>query len=789
MTHRTILRCLTAALALAAPPSRALGPHEVLLLVNGRSDDSITVANHYIQIRRIPPENVVRVDLPDSLWQAEAECTAAQFTTNIWIPATRAIAERGLSDRILAWAYSADFPVRVRGTPAMSVHGLTWTHNEMPPSGVVVSGMYGSALFRGPASPGGRTLKPASLDNLAMSLGRRMPVPAMSLTHTGARGLPVGEAVGLLAVGAKADGTRPQDPILILTNSDVRSRCRAWQFEEVCRELAAMNVKAEILPAALPAPRRAAGLMMGLAGPEPARLASFAPGAMAEHLTSFGAIFHTPDQTKLTAWLKAGAASSAGTVTEPFSLWTKFPAARFFVHYAAGCSLLESYAESVASPMQLHLVGDPLLKPWAPKLAIELSAKEEASAPGRKKIEVRSEGTVTPTMYLFLLDGRVVTAGPAASLSLDTAGLADGYHALRVVAYGGGEIRAQATAELPLTATGGGRSVDLISPAAGATVDAGRPFKVRVRAAGNPAALALFSFGRRVAEAPGAGEAELTVPTAGLGEGPVQIQPVAVYAGGIVVRGAPAILLLEPRNRAPEPGNVVATKRTDGSVQLRAEGRDADGDTVQTDWFRRIPASPNALPAEWTTTNGTADVRKDAISLTAAVSNQPVICFGPSAQTREVTASIEPRGAGRGLTGLAYDVRDSGTYSFFGWSGERSAWCLGVAENGRMTVRFSRGMPAPPAGKIRISVRQDGDGVVVGMVGDRAVCRDDRKPAPLGAVGLVAGRDGADFQDLAVRIETGVRDGAADVPAGGGPARFAVRMSDGFAATWREVSP
>lgn len=789
MMHRMILRCLAVTLTLAAPSSQALGPHEVLLLVNGRSDDSITVANHYIQIRHIPPENVVRVDLPDALWQAEAECTAAQFTTNIWIPASRAIADRGLSDRILAWAYSADFPVRVRGTPAMSVHGLTWTHNEMPPSGVVVSGMYGSVLFRGPAAPGGRALKPASFDNLAMSLGRRMPVPAMSLTQTGARGLRVDEAVGLLEAGGKADGSRPQDPILILTNSDVRSRCRAWQFEEVCRELAALGVKAEILPAALPAPRRAAGLMMGVAGPEPARLATFAPGAMAEHLTSFGAIFHMPDQTKLTAWLKAGASSSAGTVTEPFSLWTKFPAARFFVHYAAGCSLLESYAESVASPMQLHLVGDPLLKPWAPKLSIAVTEKNDPATPGRRRIEVRAEGAVTPTMYLFLLDGRLVTAGPTPTLSLDTANLADGFHSLRVVAYGGGEVRAQATAEMALTVAGAGRSVELVSPVAGSMVDALRPFKVRVRAAGGPAALALFSLGRRIADAPGSGEAELTVNPAGLGEGPVQIQPVAVHAGGVIVRGAPVVIVLEPHNRPPVVGSIQANKQTDGSVQLRAESRDDDGDTMRTDWFRRILAVPGSLPAEWTTTNGTSRVAKGTISLTAATSNQSVVCFGPAADTREVSVEIETRGQGRGVTGLAYDVRDDGSFSFFGWWDEESAWCMGSLEKGNVAQRCSRGVPAPPAGSIRLSVRQDEDGTVVGLAGDRVVCRSERKVAPLGKLGILAGRDGADFRHLASRVESGAHDGAVTVPADDDPGRFEVRASDGFGATWREVTP
>jgi hypothetical protein len=58
------------------------------------------------------------------------------------------------------------------------------------------------------------------------------------------------------------------------------------------------------------------GFMTGAAYPAPPR-ATFAPGAYAAHCTSFAAQFDHSDQTKLTLWLRGGAALSAGTVVEP----------------------------------------------------------------------------------------------------------------------------------------------------------------------------------------------------------------------------------------------------------------------------------------------------------------------------------------------------------------------------------------------------------------------------------------------------------------------------------------
>ena len=93
---------------------------------------------------------------------------------------------------------------------------------------------------------------------------------------------------------------------------------------------------------------------------------------MCEHLTSESAKFTSASQTKLTAWLNAGVTASAGTVSEPYANWKKFPSAFYFCHYITGCTVIESFYQSVSSPLQVLFVGEPLAAPWAPRGKVEI---------------------------------------------------------------------------------------------------------------------------------------------------------------------------------------------------------------------------------------------------------------------------------------------------------------------------------------------------------------------------------------------------------------------------------
>jgi uncharacterized protein (TIGR03790 family) len=439
------MRCHMTAwiLGWVAHTSLALGPHELLVLANRNSTNSMDIARQYAALRSVPEINIVALDLPATL---EIEVSAEIFAQKIWVPAQAAIRERGLDDHILAWAYSVDFPLRIKTDPPVSIQGLTFLRNQFPGSEPVSKGLYVSPLFAGPENPRSGGFPAQSLDIPRAWFGKHMPVPSMMLGFIGPNGNTRDEVLACLQRGAQADGTRPAGTVYFVTNTDVRSRCREWEFAPAVRELQARGLTA-ILTNALPdnAPD-ILGAMLGtsVVGMHPGR--TFRPGAMAEHLTSFGALFDNSNQTKISEWIRAGASASAGTVTEPYAYWNKFPHARFYAHWASGCTTLESFFQAIRCPLQILLVGDPLTSPWAPASTLSLRGLESETLQGLVTVEATVEARQGETFnrFLFLVDGkRLQPMGKSSTISLDTTTLKPGRHTLHAVATSIGSVRTQ----------------------------------------------------------------------------------------------------------------------------------------------------------------------------------------------------------------------------------------------------------------------------------------------------------------------------------------------------------
>lgn len=93
----------------------------------------------------------------------------------------------------------------------------------------------------------------------------------------------------------------------------------------------------------------------------------FVPGALADHLTSFGGVLDGPHgQMTVLSWIDAGASASYGTTSEPCAHLQKFPHPQALtLFYLQGATALEAYWKSVAWPQQGLFVGDPLAAPFA----------------------------------------------------------------------------------------------------------------------------------------------------------------------------------------------------------------------------------------------------------------------------------------------------------------------------------------------------------------------------------------------------------------------------------------
>ncbi len=444
--HSRILSCFAMVAVVACTRlAAAIGPHELLVLANAREPESMAVAEAYVRLRGIPAVNLLALDLGDSVKRNDAGMPPEVFTERIWAPAQAAMRERGIADYILAWAYSTHFPFRIDSSPPVSLQGLTFVRNRMPLPAEISGGTYASPLFAGPDSPGGNGFAPQSFDSAKLLLRDEMPLPNMTLGHTGTPGgNTLQEVLAMLHNGKAADSTAPGGTVYFVTRDDVRSKAREWQFASAVEGLRRMGVRAVVTNAMPTGAEDILGIMTGTPAVDPAAAGRYLPGAMAEHLTSFAGVLDNAHQTKMTRWIAAGATGTAGTVCEPMSYWTKFPNARFFNHYRMGCTLIESFYQSIRSPLQLMLIGEPLAAPWAPDASLRIAGiepNERLDAPRPIDLHIQAPRGTHYTRFVYLIDGRI--AGEGRAFTLEPAGLASGPHELRAVAYQVGLVRSQ----------------------------------------------------------------------------------------------------------------------------------------------------------------------------------------------------------------------------------------------------------------------------------------------------------------------------------------------------------
>jgi uncharacterized protein (TIGR03790 family) len=753
------VRCqVGGALLLLSASAFALGPHEIAVLVNGNSPASVEIANHFVHLRQVPAANVIRLPMPDRVLEPQAELTPEEFAQHIWEPADKAVRDRGIADHILAWAYSADFPVRIRGTPPLSIQGITFVRNKLPPGTQVDDGQFLSPLFRGPDQAGGPFAPSVTLEQFTPALNAAMPLPSMMIGYTGSRGLPVERVLAMLRYGALSDGTAPAGAVHFRLSDDVRATCRSWQFDAADGALRRRGVRSSVSSNDPPAQTKLIGYVTGASWAQPPRGCAFLPGSVADNLTSFGAAFHHDDQTKLTDWLRAGATAASGTVAEPYAMWTKFPHGRFFEHYAEGCTVLESYFLALRSPLQILLVGDPLARPWGRPFGVTLVnlQSEHKPASGEATFFASASGAGPERLtYLFLLDGRSVPQpGSAPQLKLDTTRLNDGYHELRAVAYTGGPVRHQASARLFFAVRNHGRSARLTGIPESARLDHDHAVQFGIEAEGEPESVALICQERVVWQAPHEPGKLYALEPRLIGMGPNMLQAVGLYADKEAVRGASVRVTVESLNRPPAPARFAVSAAEDGSVALGVEAVDPEGDPWTVEWFCRLLPEPGTPLPEGIVETVNAEILADDAAWVLKPKGGTALCLftaarGSGAGEFEALLKVPPAGAGlkSQVAALAFNVAGQpDRFSYFGLFGDQSAWVLGTSSSGRFERAVSRGAPIEPDRWYRIGVKADGSGTLVGSVDGQPVARS-AGPGLIGRVGLVCANTVANLKE------------------------------------------
>jgi len=524
-------------------------PHRVAVLVNENSQNSKKAAAFFAALHGVPGCNLIYLNLPESIVTNRAECSPEEFNRYIYEPAQKIIEARGLTNQVLSWVYSVDFPIRVitstNATQQMSTMGITFTRGKVPAMEMIEKGLFASPLFAGPVKEGGPKNPARSFDVWQGGLKEKMPLPSMMLGYTGANGTDMETVLRCLQNGvlARRSGGRPHI-LLVQTGDKARSGPREWQYAEVKTELTVRGGSADIFTNQPPVQTNLMGVMTGAATVKPADFGAFAPGAMAEHLTSWSAEFQRP-QTKCTEWLKAGATVTAGMVTEPYNAWVKFPHARFFVYYASGCSAMESFYQSIASPLQVLLLGDPLAQiavlPADIKtigLGKEITSSVDAAFVAEAKFPITA-----PVLYSALLDGKQIKIADSITLiELPFKEMGDGYHEVRIIAQAASPVSPGGFKDFPVTINKKGRSVSI----AGLTNGVSHRIVAGIASGGKEKAKEIYLLwnGRELDRKPYADGVELSFDERTVGEGPHRIQAVSVYEDGMAVCSEPRVFAI-----------------------------------------------------------------------------------------------------------------------------------------------------------------------------------------------------------------------------------------------------
>ncbi|MBK1678937.1 TIGR03790 family protein [Rhodocyclus tenuis] len=334
----SLCSCLLLAPASASPqlllPHSGLLPDELMLIVNEDDPLSRQVAAYYQKARELPERNVIRLHFapgrsalsPDEFMRLRREIEAAT------------------PPHIQAYAVAWTQPYQV-GCMSLTA-ALAFGFDERFCSrqcGKTAASPY----FNSP------TLYPAT------ELHMR---PAMLLA-----GQDFAQVKALIDRGVAADGSFPTGTAYLLSTADSARNVRAAGFARTAQALAGV-FPVEVLHAdALTERNDVLFYFTGVAQVLQLDTLQFQPGALADHLTSFGGRLSDSTQMSSLRWLEAGATASYGTVSEPCNHLEKFPLpALAMLFYAGGSTAIEAYWKSVAWPGEGVFIGEPLARPFAP---------------------------------------------------------------------------------------------------------------------------------------------------------------------------------------------------------------------------------------------------------------------------------------------------------------------------------------------------------------------------------------------------------------------------------------
>lgn len=323
-------------LHVASASAVSLGPENLGIVVNLDDPLSVAIGDYYRQMRHVPKENVVAVH-----FDAKSETLReADFS----------LIKKEVDERLPA---------------SVQVLALTWT-KPFRVECMSITSAFAFGFDRTFCADGCTTTKFSSYFNA----NTRTPYtdlhirPAMSIAASS-----IEDARALIERGMRADGTRPKGTAYLMRTNDLHRDARVRGYGDA-EMLVGSRIHTERDSGYLQGRSDVMFYFTGAQHVPDITTNVYLPGAVADHLTSFGGILTGSSQMSSLEWLRAGATGSYGTVVEPCAITAKFPNPGLMMkHYLDGETLIEAYWKSVAMPGQGIFIGEPLAAPYSGTMA------------------------------------------------------------------------------------------------------------------------------------------------------------------------------------------------------------------------------------------------------------------------------------------------------------------------------------------------------------------------------------------------------------------------------------
>ena len=326
---------LATGMAHADTPAVAPGlqPSQLAIVINDAEPNSVEVGEYYRQAHAIPSANVVHVSIPNRPKKLSVD-QFAQLKARI-----EAQLKPDIQAVLMVW--SAPYAVECNSITSAFTLGYDGTQCVKTCDAGKPSTYFNSNAGQ-------------PFTQMGLRLSMLLPVDYVE------------EAKAVVDRGTASGFAIPAAGAYYLTTSEGARNSRAGFFPPSGvvrqRKLTIRNMKADTLEGA----QDVMLYQTGMARVAKLDTLRFLPGALADHLTSFGGDLQGTAQMSSQRWLEAGATASYGTVSEPCNHWQKFPNPTVLLRrYLTGMTALEAYWGSVAWPAQGLFIGDPLAAPYA----------------------------------------------------------------------------------------------------------------------------------------------------------------------------------------------------------------------------------------------------------------------------------------------------------------------------------------------------------------------------------------------------------------------------------------